>query len=118
MRYLTTDEQNRAKAWAKVHLGTSNFPLLDSEPSGLRLAPQRIQVVNTEPERTYTAYDLDTERQHRAELGTHAPGPPLNLTTRSQRRQVYGELVAFTVIGGAALVGLFGLAWLVRYVAG
>lgn len=74
----------------------------------------RVRVVSfPQPERTYTAYDLDTERQHRAELGTHAPGPPLNLTTRSQRRQVYGELVAFTVIGAGALIGFGILAWAV-----
>ena len=107
MRYLTTEQRENLTSWA-----ARNRP----ELIGYR---DRVRVVSfPQPERTYTAYDLDTERQHRAELGTHAPGPPLNLTTRSQRRQVYGELVAFTVIGGAAIVGLFGLAWLVRYVAG
>ena len=102
MNDLTHADRENIAAWV-----ARNQPELIGYRDRIRVAtfPQ--------PERTYTAYDLDTERQHRAELGTHAPGPPLNLTTRSQRRQVYGELVAFTVIGAGALIGFGILAWAV-----
>lgn len=109
MRYLTTTERENIAAWTAKHR---------PELIGYR---DRIRVATfPQPQpKPMTQVELD---EHVAAIAgdpaTMPPGPPLNLTTRSQRRQVYGEMVAFTVIGGAAIVGLFGLAWLVRYVAG
>lgn len=104
MRYLTTTERENIAAWTAKHR---------PELIGYR---DRVRVATfPQPQpKPMTQVELD---EHVAAIAgdpaTMPPGPPLNLTTRSQRRQVCGELVAFTVIGAGALIGFGILAWAV-----
>lgn len=102
MRYLTTTERENIAAWTAKHR---------PELIGYR---DRIRVATFPQPQPMTQVELD---EHVAAIAgdpaTMPPGPPLNLMTRSQRRQVYGELVAFTVIGAGALIGFGILAWAV-----
>ena len=104
MRYLTTTERENIAAWTAKHR-----PELIGYRDRIRVAtfPQQ-------QSRPMTKVEIDDHvRAIAGDPATMPPGPPLNLARRSQRRQVYGELVALTIIGAAALVGFGILAWAV-----
>lgn len=111
MNDLSPANKYNLTMFAIKRFGTDQLPLLDSRPSFPPLAPVRVEVARTEPERPLTAM---TQAQYlewcRAIGGEMGIGPSLEQQRRA-RQKAFREALAFVLIGIGAIIGGLIVIW-------